>query len=105
MKLAILKKIIELQGPLRVLVQKWEESGGWIRPYTLHLTEEHRAAFVKRFMEDQRKLLGPSEYSRPFGTPYWAPVLDLTDDVAEKLLASKDGIWGQTNQYPGNGGE
>lgn len=87
-----------------VVVQKWEESeAGWgTRPdgFTIHLNDEDRKTFIKKYwarMPDE----APDEYSRPSGTPYKAYVDEKT---YAKLKKSKNGIWGNGNNYPGSGG-
>lgn len=87
-----------------VVVQKWEETErGWgCRPdgWTMHLTEEDRAAFVKEFWARQRKLLGeetPYEYTRESGSPY---IMDVDEETYEKVRASKNGTWGEGNMPP-----
>lgn len=87
-----------------VIVQKWEESErGWgSRPdgYSLHLTEEHRVAYIKAYW-DRMPDEPPDEYSRPDGSLYEA---EIPIEVYEKVIASKNGIRIWDNEYPGGGG-
>lgn len=97
-----------------VVVQKWEESeAGWgTRPdgYSIHLTEEDRAAYCKKFAKWQqdyfKKEYGddrvPPEYDRICGAPYLA---EVDAKVYEELTANKkQGLRIWDNKYPGNGG-
>ncbi len=88
---------------MKVIVQKWEESErGWgVRPdgYSLHRTEEDRAAYVKAHW-DSLPDEAPDEYSRPSGSPYEA---DVTGD-AERLLLERGSFRTWDNKYPGDGG-
>jgi hypothetical protein len=63
----------------QVIRQNWLESErGWgTRPdgYSLHLTKEHRNAYISAYWDGMPKIR-PNEYSRPSGDPY----LDLVDD-------------------------
>ena len=56
-----------------VICQGWEESErGWgQRPdgYSLHLTEEDRASYIKAYW-DSMPDKAPAEYERPCGSPY-----------------------------------
>jgi hypothetical protein len=95
------------KGPHTIVVQKWEESErGWgTRPdgYTMHLTEEDRVAFCKKFWADERKRnpsgVAPSCYSRECGSPYAAKVDRKTYNAIEKSK-SKHGVWGEGNSPP-----
>lgn len=87
-----------------VVVQKWEESErGWgVRPdgFTMHLTEADRAAFVQAYWDRMPDEV-PYEYSRPSGSPYLAQV---SQEIYDKVAKSKKGMWGDGNNYPGDGG-
>lgn len=76
----------------KVLKQEWEESErGWgCRPdgYSLHISEEDRVDFIKAYW-DKMPAFAPSEYSRPYGTPFW---IDVDDETFDKIKASKNGI-------------
>lgn len=97
----------QLVLPLRVVVQKWEESErGWgTRPdgYSVHLTDDDRQAYIDEYwasMPDE----APAEYSRPHGTPYEA---EIAPDKREDFLAEitdKKGLRFYDRNYPGDGG-
>lgn len=88
----------------KVVVQKWEESErGWgTRPdgFTMHLTDNDRQTFIDEYWSKMPDKI-PDEYSRPNGTPYEAHVEGATYDAIKK---SKNGIWGDGNNYPDSGG-
>lgn len=77
-----------------VVCQKWEESErGWgTRPYgySLHLTEEDRVAFCKKYWAKMPKDHIPDDYSREDGTPYSCKV---NEEVFKEVNASRNGIW------------
>ncbi len=104
MTLIAIKKTLAGTVEHKVIVQKWEESErGWgVRPdgYTLHQTDEHRKAFIKEYWDGMPNET-PDEYSRPSGAPYEAYV--STEEFAV-VKASKNGTWGDGNNYPGSGG-
>lgn len=76
----------------RVVCQEWEESErGWgCRPdgYTLHLTEQDRAAYVQAHWDSLPDGRAPSVYSRPRGTPY---EIDVDDETLAKVESSSRG--------------
>ena len=85
-----------------VVVQKWEETErGWgCRPdgWTMHLTEEDRAAFVKAYWDSMPDGPAPDEYTRTSGSPY---IMDVDEETYKKVEASdKHGIWGPGNMPP-----
>lgn len=85
-----------------VVVQKWEESErGWgTRPdgWTMHLSEEDRAAFVKAYYAKYNPP-GPAPdcYTRVDGDPY---LMDVNEETYKKVEASENGIWGDGNMPP-----
>ncbi len=93
---------------VRVLVQKWEETErGWgQRPdgYSIHLSQDDLDAYVKAYWATQPDAV-PDEYERPCGTPYWAEVSIVHDDLL--ALRSNHGVRRYKHlfpTYPGDGG-
>lgn len=97
-----------------VVVQKWEETeAGWgTRPdgYSLHLTEEDRAAYVKEANERQHAFFKsqglkdgqvPHEYDRVDGDPYLA---DVDEATYLEVQGTKNGLRKFDRAYPGNAG-
>lgn len=88
-----------------LLCQKWEESElGWgTRPdgYSLHLSDEHRRAFITDYWDRMPDEVQP-EYSRPDGTAYW---FEATQELFNEVKVSKNGVRKIGNAYPGNGGK
>ncbi len=82
----------------KVVCQEWEESEhepGWgttVRSdgYSLHLTEEDRLAFIKRYWDGMPKGT-PSEYSRPNGEPYLVN-LRANSKLYQELVSAKKGV-------------
>jgi len=77
-----------------VVCQEWLESErGWgQRPdgASLHLTESNRKEFVKEYWDRMPDGPAPDEYSREDGQP---KLIDVTDEVYEKVKSSKNGVW------------
>jgi hypothetical protein len=88
----------------KVVVQKWEESErGWgVRPdgYTIHPNAEALGRFIIAYW-DRMPDKTPDEYSRPSGRPYYA---EVSEEVFAKLTLAGEGMWGDGNNYPGDGG-
>lgn len=83
--------------PKMVVCQKWEEAerGMGSRPdgYSLHVSEEHRARFVKAYWDKQPDGPAPDEYTRQSGAPYECPV---TDALYARVELAGDGVWSWT---------
>lgn len=79
-----------------VICQEWEETEnepGWgvsVRPdgFSLHLSQEHRTAFIKEFNAKQSKSVGG--WSRAEGQPYYVK-LRINSKMYKELMAAKNG--------------
>lgn len=83
-----------------VICQLWYESErgwGW-RPdgFSLHLTEQDRLAFIRRYWEEMPNET-PSEYSKETKEPF---NVGVTPEIYERLKASEHGIWSSGSGWP-----
>lgn len=90
----------------KVICQQWEETErGWgTRPdgYSMHLTEEDRAAFVKAYYaEFNNEDKAPDCYTRTSGEPFEMEIDESThSDLLARRIRGQVGIWGDGNVPP-----
>lgn len=80
---------------MRVLVQEWMESeAGWgKRPdgFSIHFSQEQRDDYITEYWEKEnaRNIADanvPDEYSYETGSPFWAEIIDDSEEMVKRAL-------------------